>query len=72
MEMKMNHGCPFCAAGIQEIDYKDIKTLSRYITENGKIIPGRMSGLCRFHQAALTKAIKRDRNVALLPFVNND
>lgn len=72
MEMKMNHGCPFCGAGIQEIDYKDTKTLSRYVTENGKIIPGRMSGLCRFHQAALTKAIKRARNVALMPFVDND
>ena len=69
---KMNRGCPFCAAGIQEIDYKDIKSLYRYVTENGKIIPGRMSGLCRFHQSAVTKDIKRARNVALMPFVNND
>lgn len=72
METKHTHGCPFCGAKVKEIDYKDVKTLSRYITENGKIIPGRMSNLCRYHQTQLTKAIKKARIVAFLPFVNND
>ena len=46
-------GCPFCNAGEKEIDYKDIRTLKRFIAENGKIIPGRMSMLCRYHQKAV-------------------
>ena len=61
--------CPFCEAGMREIDYKDVDTLSKFITEKGKILPRRVTGVSAFHQRMLTKAIKRARYVALLPFV---
>jgi small subunit ribosomal protein S18 len=51
------------------IDYKDVKTLKQYVTERGKIIAARMTGNCAKHQRELTKAIKRARNIALLPFI---
>ncbi len=60
---------PFKAAGVEYIDYKDIETLKRYINEQGKILPGRMSGISAKYQRQLTTAIKRARQVALLPFV---
>ena len=60
--------CKFCADKIL-IDYKDVKTLRGYITERGKIMPARMTGTCAKHQKALSIAIKRARNTALLPFV---
>jgi small subunit ribosomal protein S18 len=50
------------------IDYKDVYKLRKFITERGKILPRRISGNCAFHQRQLTVAIKRSRNVALLPF----
>ncbi|MCR4918168.1 MAG: 30S ribosomal protein S18 [Alphaproteobacteria bacterium] len=55
-----------------EIDYKDIKTLSRYITERGKIVPSRISGVSQKDQRLLTRAIKRARHLGLLPFVRNN
>ena len=61
--------CKFCAEKTAFIDYKDIKTLRNYLTERGKIIAGRMTGNCAKHQRELTKAVKRARNIALLPFV---
>ena len=60
--------CTYCVDGIKYIDYKDSKTLRGFITERGKIIPRRISGTCARHQRQLTSAIKRARNVALLPF----
>ena len=60
---------PFKAAGIEYIDYKDVDTLKRYINEQGKILPGRMSGISAKFQRQLTTAIKRARHVALLPYV---
>ncbi len=60
--------CTFCVDSIKYIDYKDSKTLRGFITERGKIIPRRISGTCARHQRQLTVAIKRARNVALLPF----
>lgn len=60
--------CSFCVDKAQEIDYKDISKLNRYVTERGKILPRRISGCCAKHQRELTTAIKRARNVALLPF----
>jgi small subunit ribosomal protein S18 len=60
--------CKFCADNIP-IDYKDVKTLRNYLTERGKIMPARMTGTCARHQRALSTAIKRARNIALLPFV---
>lgn len=61
--------CPFTAAGVREIDYKDIDTLSNFITERGKILPRRITGVSARHQKQLTTAIKRARHMALLPFV---
>jgi small subunit ribosomal protein S18 len=61
--------CPFTAAGIRYIDYKDTNTLFRFITERGKILPRRITGVSAYHQKQLTNAIKRARHMALLPFV---
>ena len=60
--------CNFCVDNVNYIDYKDAKTLRGFMTERGKIIPRRISGNCARHQRQLTVAIKRARNVALLPF----
>ena len=60
--------CSFCVDKVEEIDYKDVAKLRRYITERGKILPRRISGNCAKHQRLMTTAIKRARNVALLPF----
>jgi small subunit ribosomal protein S18 len=60
--------CVFCADSAMKIDYKDVKTLSHFITERGKILPRRISGNCAKHQRDITFAIKRARNIALLPF----
>ena len=60
--------CQFCADKIDEIDYKDVARLRRFVTEKGKIIPRRMSGLCAKHQRALSTAIKKARVMALLPY----
>jgi len=60
--------CRFCEDKIEEIDYKDERRLSRFITERGKIVPRRASGTCARHQRQLTRAIKRARHIALLPF----
>jgi len=61
--------CRFCAEKTEYIDYKDTRTLKGYITERGKILPRRMTGVCARHQRELTEAIKRARNIALLSFV---
>lgn len=61
--------CPFTAAGIREIDYKDTDTLIKFITDRGKILPRRITGVSAYHQKRLAEAIKRARHVALLPFV---
>ena len=60
--------CKFCADSSLIIDYKEIRTLRYFITERGKITPRRISGNCAKHQRKLTIAIKRARNMALLPF----
>ena len=60
--------CSFCVDKAEEIDYKDAGKLRKFITERGKILPRRISGCCAKHQRLLTVAIKRARNLALLPF----
>lgn len=60
--------CSFCVDKIEHIDYKDVPRLRRFTTERGKILPRRISGNCAKHQRQLTLAIKRARNIALLPF----
>ena len=61
--------CIFCADKVAFIDYKDSAKLRKFISERGKILPRRISGTCAVHQRELNTAIKRARNVALLPFV---
>lgn len=64
--------CPFKAAGFKDIDYKDIETLKRFITERGKILPRRITGASAYFQRRLATAIKQARYIALLPFVAED
>ena len=62
--------CPFSNPNSPEIDYKDIKMLSRFVSERGKIIPSRITAVSHKKQRVLAKAIKRARNLALLPYVS--
>ena len=61
--------CQFCSDEHKAIDYKDVEKLRKYISERGKILPKRITGTCALHQRAVTRAIKRARIVALLPYV---
>ena len=63
--------CVFCAEKVDFIDYKDAGRLRKFISERGKILPRRISGTCAVHQRAVNTAIKRARNMALLPFVTD-
>ncbi len=63
--------CAFCVDKVEQIDYKDTGKLRRYLSERGKILPRRTTGTCAMHQRQLTVAIKRARQVALLPYVND-
>jgi small subunit ribosomal protein S18 len=67
--VKKKKRCPFKEAGFKEIDYKDVETLKWFVTEKGKIIPKRISGVSYHFQKLLKKAIKKARHMALLPFV---
>jgi small subunit ribosomal protein S18 len=62
--------CRFTAEGVKEIDYKDIDTLKAYITETGKIVPSRITGTNARYQRQLSRAIKRARYLALLPYTD--
>ena len=62
--------CRFCEEKTSRIEYKEVRLLQRFVTERGKIIPRRMSGTCARHQRALTRSIKRARQIALLPFAS--
>ena len=64
-----NKSCYFCANNVKELDYKDVILLRKFINTVGKIIPTRRTGTCAKHQRALSRAIKRARILALLPFV---
>lgn len=61
--------CPVCETGLSAVDYKDEKTLGRFVTERGKILPRRISGMCARHQRQVGTAIKRARYLALLPYI---
>lgn len=65
-------GCTFCSDETLTIDYKDPQSLRYFVTERGKIVPRRISGACAKHQRTITLAVKRARNIALLPFTSND
>ena len=60
--------CRFCVDKVDDINYKDVKLLSSFVSERGKITPRRISGVCTPHQKRLSEAIKQARNIALLPF----
>lgn len=60
--------CAFCAEKVEVIDYLDSQKLRKYVTEKGKMLPRRMTGVCAHHQRALANAIKRARLTSLLPF----
>ena len=68
-EMKKKF-CPFSQQGSPKIDYKDIRLLSRYVTEKGKIVPSRITGVSRKKQKELAKAIKRARFLSLISYTN--
>ena len=63
--------CSFCVDKVEVIDYKDCAKLRRYISERAKILPRRVTGTCARHQRDLTTAIKRARQIALVPFVTD-
>ena len=69
--LRKKRTCRFCDAKETTIDYKDEKRLQRFVTEQGKIIPKRITGTCAKHQRQLVRAIKRARHLALLPFVSD-
>jgi small subunit ribosomal protein S18 len=60
--------CRFCVDKIDDINYKDVRLLSSFISERGKITPRRISGVCAPHQRRLAESIKQSRNIALMPF----
>ncbi len=60
--------CSFCIDKVQDIDYKEVAKVRKYVSERGKILPRRISGNCAKHQRQLTVAIKRARHIALLPY----
>ena len=63
--------CQFCKAKLDDVDYKDINMLRRYVSEKGKIRSRRITGACRRHQNQVSRAVKRAREMALLPYVAN-
>jgi small subunit ribosomal protein S18 len=63
--------CSFCVDKVSYIDYKEVSRLRRYISERGKILPRRVTGTCARHQRRLTDALKRARQIALLPFTSD-
>ncbi|MBQ6052665.1 MAG: 30S ribosomal protein S18 [Clostridia bacterium] len=63
--------CQFCADKVDCIDYKDVAKLRRFISERGKILPRRITATCAMHQRELTEAIKRARQIAILPYTND-
>ncbi len=71
--MKRGHKkvCQFCVDSSNKIDYKDVAKLSKFTTERAKILPRRVTGVCAKHQRELTTAIKRARQLALMPYTSN-
>ena len=63
--------CAFCVEKVEKIDYKDAAKLRRYTSDRAKILPRRVTGTCAYHQRELTTAIKRARQIALMPYTND-
>ena len=70
-EKKKKKVCVFCGKENNEIDYKDVAKLRKYVSERGKILPRRITGNCAKHQRALTVAVKRARHMSLMPYVQD-
>lgn len=68
---KKKKPCQFCINKIDEMDYKDIDKLKKYVSERGKILPRRVTGNCAKHQRVVNEAVKRARHIALLPYVED-
>lgn len=66
---KSERQCTFCRANVDAVNYKDTRTLQRFLSSFGKIVPRKRSGVCAWHQRKLANAIKRARFMALLPYV---
>jgi small subunit ribosomal protein S18 len=64
--------CRFCEKQVKRIDYRDDRILRKYVSERGKIVPGRVTGVCAKHQKWLSQAIKRARMMGMLPFTSRD
>jgi small subunit ribosomal protein S18 len=60
--------CKFCTEKIDVIDFKDVRLVGQFVSERGRILPRRLTGTCSIHQRSLAEAVKRARNIALLPF----
>ena len=71
MNRKRKKVCAFCVEKVDKIDYKDTAKLRRYTSDRAKILPRRVTGTCAYHQRELTTAIKRARQIALLPYTND-
>lgn len=71
MNRKHRKVCTFCVDKVEEIDYKDTAKLRRFTSDRAKILPRRVTGTCAYHQRELTKAIKRARHIALLPYTSD-
>lgn len=67
---KQEKQCTFCSKNVQKIDFRDIETIKRYVSSHSKIISPKHTGVCSTHQRKLSKAIKRARRMALLPYNN--
>jgi small subunit ribosomal protein S18 len=63
--------CPYCKDKVEHVDYKDVGTLRRFVSERGKIRSRRITGACRRHQSQIAQAVKRARELALLPYVSD-
>jgi len=63
--------CAFCAEKLNDIDYKDVARLKKFLSERSKILPRRITGTCAKHQKFLTTAVKRSRHIALIPYISD-
>ena len=63
--------CAFCAEKVDDIDYKDVNRLKKFLSERSKILPRRITGTCSKHQKFLTTAVKRSRHIALIPYISD-
>jgi len=71
MMRKKRKVCAFCAEKLDDIDYKDIARIKKFLSERSKILPRRITGNCAKHQRFLTTAVKRARHIALIPYISD-